>query len=56
MQVWQGPGLVEHELMLRRLLWSVIYGAIGAVAAVAARRVSGWIWRTLTGEEPPIKR
>ncbi len=56
MQVWEGPGLVEHGVMLRRLLWSAIYGAIGAVAAVAARRVSAQIWRTLTGEEPPTKK
>jgi hypothetical protein len=56
MQVWQSPGLVENEVMLRRLLWSAIYGAIGAAAAVAARRASAQIWRTLTGEEPPTRK
>ena len=56
MQVWQGPGLVEHELMLRRLLWAAIHGAVAAAGLVVTRRVSAWIWRTLTGEEPPIKR
>jgi hypothetical protein len=56
MQVWWSPGLVEHEVMLRRLLWSAIHGAVAAVAVVVSRRVSAWIWRTLTGEEPPIKR
>jgi hypothetical protein len=56
MQVWRSPGLVENVVMLRRLLWSAIYGAIAAVAAVAARRASARIWRTLTGEEPPTKK
>jgi hypothetical protein len=56
MQVWRSQGLVENEVMLRRLLWSAIYGALGAAAAVAARRASARIWRTLTGEEPPTKK
>jgi len=56
MQVWRSPGLVETEVMLRRLLWSIIYGALGAIAAVAARRASAQIWRTLTGEEPPTRK
>ena len=56
MQVWRSPGLVEHEVMLRRVLWSAIHGAVGAAAVIATRRVSTWIWRTLTGEEPPTKK
>jgi hypothetical protein len=51
-----GEGLVENVVMLRKLLWSAIYGAIGAAATVAARRVASGIWRTLTGEEPPTKK
>jgi hypothetical protein len=42
--------------MLRKLLWSAIYGAIGAAFAIAARRISNRVWRTLTGEEPPTKK
>jgi hypothetical protein len=42
--------------MLRRLLWSAIYGAIGAAFTIAARRIAARIWRTLTGEEPPTKK
>jgi hypothetical protein len=42
--------------MLRKLLWSALYGATGAVATVAARRTASRIWRTVTGEEPPTKR
>jgi hypothetical protein len=56
MQVWWSPGLVEHEVMLRRLLWAAIHGAVAAAAVVVTRRVSAWIWRTLTGEEPPTKK
>ena len=56
MQVCQTPALVDNEAMLRKLLWSAIYGAIGAAATVAARRVSSRLWRTLTGEEPPTKK
>jgi hypothetical protein len=56
MQVWWSPGLVEHEVMLRKLLWSAIHGAVAAVAVVVSRRLSARIWRTLTGEEPPAKR
>jgi hypothetical protein len=43
-------------MMLRRLLWSAIYGAIGAAATVVARRLATRIWLTLTGEEPPTKK
>jgi hypothetical protein len=50
------PKLVENGVMLRKLLWSVVYGAMGALAAFAARRAASGIWRTLTGEEPPTKR
>jgi hypothetical protein len=42
--------------MLRKLLWSALYGATGAAATVAARLVASRIWRTLTGEEPPTKK
>ncbi len=56
MQVWQGQGLVEHRVMLRRLLWSALNGAISALAAIVSRRAASRIWRTLTGEEPPTKK
>jgi len=42
--------------MLRKLLWSAIYGTFGALAAIASRRAASRVWRTLTGEEPPINR
>jgi hypothetical protein len=42
--------------MLRKLLWSGLYGGIAALATVVSRRTATRIWRTLTGEEPPVKR
>ena len=56
MQVWSSLGLVEIEVMLRKLLWSALYGGIAAVAAILSRRTASRIWRTLTGEEPPTKK
>jgi hypothetical protein len=49
-------GLVEHPVMLRKLLWTGLYGALAALAAVVSRRTAAGIWRTLTGEEPPTKK
>jgi hypothetical protein len=43
-------------MLLRKLLWSGLYGALGAAATMAARRTASSIWRIATGEEPPTKR
>lgn len=42
--------------MLRKLLWTSIYGAIGALSTVVSRRGASVIWRRVTGEEPPAKK
>jgi len=42
--------------MLRKLLWSGLYAALSAAAAMAARRAASRIWRVATGEEPPTKK
>lgn len=42
--------------MLRKLLWTGLYGAIGAAATIGARRAASSIWRIATGEKPPAKR
>jgi hypothetical protein len=42
--------------MLRKLLWSALYGGIGALATVASRRSAARVWKTVTGEEPPTKK
>jgi hypothetical protein len=42
--------------MLRKLLWTGLYGLIGAVSTIVARRTASGIWRVATGEKPPAKR
>jgi hypothetical protein len=42
--------------MLRKLLWTGLYGGLGAAATMAARRTASKIWHIATGEQPPIKR
>ena len=42
--------------MLRKLLWTGLYGVLGAAATMVARRVASTIWRVATGEKPPAKR
>lgn len=42
--------------MLRKVLWSSLYAALGAAATMGARRTASSIWRLATGEEPPAKR
>jgi hypothetical protein len=42
--------------MLRKLLWTALYGGLSALATIVSRRGASKIWRTLTGEEPPTKK
>ena len=42
--------------MLRKLLWTGLYGTIGAAATIVSRRLASGIWRVATGEKPPAKR
>ena len=35
--------------------WRVLYGALGLVTTLAARRVANRAWGILTGERPPAK-
>jgi hypothetical protein len=39
--------------ILRRLIWSGLLAATGALATVAAHRLSEVIWRRVFKEEPP---
>jgi hypothetical protein len=43
---------VDNDIM-RKLLWSGLLAGVGALAAVAAQRVSEVIWRRAFNEEPP---
>jgi hypothetical protein len=42
--------------MLRKGLWMALYGVLGAVATMVARRAASGLWRVATGETPPAKR
>jgi hypothetical protein len=42
--------------MLRKILWSAIYGLIAALATMAARRAASQLYRVVTGEAPPARR
>jgi hypothetical protein len=42
--------------MLRKLLWTAIYGIFGAIAAIGARTAASRVYRLVTGEQPPAKR
>jgi len=42
--------------MLRKLMWTGLYGAIGAAATIVACRAASGIWRIATGEQPPVKK
>jgi hypothetical protein len=36
--------------------WRVLYGALGVVTTLAARRTAAKVWAILTGEQPPTQR
>lgn len=42
--------------MLRKLMWTGLYGAFAAAATMVARRAASGIWRIATGEQPPAKK
>ena len=42
--------------MLRKLMWTAIYGLFGALAASAARFAASRVYRVVTGEDPPAKK
>jgi hypothetical protein len=42
--------------MLRKLMWTAIYGVFGAIAAIGARFAASRVYRPVTGEEPPAKK
>lgn len=42
--------------MLRKLLWTTIYGIFGAIAAIGARFAASRVYRLVAGEEPPVKK
>ena len=50
------PFAVRLHPVLRKLMWTGLYGGLAAAATLAARRAASKIWRVTTGEEPPVKK
>jgi hypothetical protein len=44
--------MVENE-MVKRLIWSGLLAAFGALASIFANRAAATVWRRLFDEEPP---
>lgn len=42
--------------MLRKVLWLGLYAGISAAATLVARKTASQLWRTATGESPPVKK
>jgi hypothetical protein len=39
--------------MVKRLMWSGLVAAVGALATIAANRIAVVVWRRLFDEDPP---
>ena len=44
--------MMDNDLV-KRLMWSGLLAALGAVASLAANRAAGVLWRRMFDEEPP---
>ncbi len=47
------PRVSRDNEMVKRLMWSGLMAAIGAVATIAANRAAVVVWRRLFDEDPP---
>jgi hypothetical protein len=43
-------------MLLRKILWSAIYGVLAALATLAARKAATQLYSLVTGETPPPRR
>jgi hypothetical protein len=39
--------------MVKRLMWSGLLAALGAIASIATTKLAATIWRRAFGEDPP---
>jgi hypothetical protein len=46
------PAVAQDDLM-KRLVWSGMLAAFGALASIAANRVAASVWRRVFDEDPP---
>ena len=42
--------------MLRKLVWTAIYGLFAALATLVARKAASGVYRIVAGEEPPVQK
>jgi hypothetical protein len=47
------PRVSRDNEMVKRLIWSGLMAAAGALATIAANRVAAIVWRRLFDEDPP---
>ncbi len=45
--------LMAESDLVKRLMWSGLLAAIGALASIATQRIATMIWMRAFGEEPP---
>jgi hypothetical protein len=45
--------LMAESDLVKRLMWSGLLAALGALASIATQRVAAMIWLRAFGEEPP---
>jgi hypothetical protein len=43
---------MENELV-KRVMWSGLLTAVGALASLVTQRAAGYLWRRMFDEEPP---
>jgi hypothetical protein len=43
---------MENELV-KRVMWSGLLTAVGALASIATQRTASYLWRRIFNEEPP---
>jgi hypothetical protein len=42
--------------MLRKLIWTAIYGLFAALATLVARKAATGVYKIVAGEEPPRRQ
>ena len=42
-----------HDDLVKRLMWSGLLAALGAIASIAANRAAASVWRRVFDEDPP---
>jgi hypothetical protein len=47
------PAVMQNDVV-KKLVWSGIMAGVGAIAAIAARKVAEQIWIRVFDEEPPV--